>query len=177
MANEGGKDSVAMNKKDKEIVEQFCMLLAKSTSLFEGLRDLPQFCHSHWQSHFGKAFDVYTKLWKFQQEHSLRTSEANYLFEAFQFYSAIRTRNYFNHGGKDEESSLLPKKLRYYARFLVVCLLMNETNLIRDLTKELKRLVNDYTNSENAADHIEWQLVLKEIVSFVEVRSSCESEI
>ena len=25
-------------------------------------RDLPQFCHSHWQSHFGKAFDVYTKV-------------------------------------------------------------------------------------------------------------------
>ncbi|XP_065068851.1 protein SCAI-like isoform X2 [Rhopilema esculentum] len=112
--------------------------------------------------------EIASKIGQLYYHYYLRTSEANYLFEAFQFYSAIRTRNYFNHGGKDEESSLLPKKLRYYARFLVVCLLMNETNLIRDLTKELKRLVNDYTNSENAADHIEWQLVLKEIVSFVE---------
>ena len=38
MANEGGKDSLAINKKEKEIEEQFCMLLAKSTTLFEGLR-------------------------------------------------------------------------------------------------------------------------------------------
>lgn len=32
-------------------------------------RDLPQYGHRQWQSYFGKTFDVYTKLWKFQQQH------------------------------------------------------------------------------------------------------------
>ena len=25
-------------------------------------RDLPQFGHKHWQTHFGKTFDVYTRV-------------------------------------------------------------------------------------------------------------------
>ena len=32
-------------------------------------RDLPQYGHKQWQPYFGKTFDVYTKLWKFQQQH------------------------------------------------------------------------------------------------------------
>ena len=32
-------------------------------------RDLPQYGHKQWQSYFGRTFDVYTKLWKFQQQH------------------------------------------------------------------------------------------------------------
>ncbi|TNN29886.1 Protein SCAI [Liparis tanakae] len=58
-------------------------------------RDLPQYGHKQWQSYFGRTFDVYTKLWKFQQQHSLRTSETSYLNEAFSFYSAIRQRSYY----------------------------------------------------------------------------------
>lgn len=34
-------------------------------------RDLPQYGHKQWQSYFGRTFDVYTKLWKFQQQHRL----------------------------------------------------------------------------------------------------------
>jgi len=120
-----------MDKSEEEVIEQFINLMEKSRNLFDGLRDLPQFCHSHWQSHFGRAFDVYTKLWKFQQENRstldkqynlkrwqigeiaskigqlyyhyyLRTSETNYLFEAYQFYSAIRSRNYFSQDKTEE---------------------------------------------------------------------------
>lgn len=32
-------------------------------------RDLPQYRRKQWQSYFGRTFDVYTKLWKFQQQH------------------------------------------------------------------------------------------------------------
>lgn len=32
-------------------------------------RDLPQYGHKQWQAYFGRTFDVYTKLWKFQQQH------------------------------------------------------------------------------------------------------------
>lgn len=34
-------------------------------------RDLPQYGHNQWQAYFGRTFDVYTKLWKFQQQHRL----------------------------------------------------------------------------------------------------------
>lgn len=34
-------------------------------------RDLPQYGHRQWQAYFGRTFDVYTKLWKFQQQHRL----------------------------------------------------------------------------------------------------------
>lgn len=32
-------------------------------------RDLPQYGHKQWQPYFGRTFDVYTRLWKFQQQH------------------------------------------------------------------------------------------------------------
>lgn len=38
---------------------------------FLSYRDLPQYGHRQWQAYFGRTFDVYTKLWKFQQQHRL----------------------------------------------------------------------------------------------------------
>lgn len=89
---------------------------------------------------------IYTKLWKFQQQHRqildskyglkrwqigeiaskigqlyyhyyLRTSETNYLNEAFSFYSAIRARGYYSKAGKEESPDLMVKKLRYTKAF------------------------------------------------------------
>jgi hypothetical protein len=78
-------------EQDRRIVLEFCHLLEKSKQLFNGLRDLPQYGelinfqpsprdyefliailgHRQWQAYFGRTFDVYTKLWKFQQQHRL----------------------------------------------------------------------------------------------------------
>lgn len=84
--------------KEKKIINEFVYLLDKSKQLFNGLRfvvfhfvlvvpliriynivknfaelfrDLPQYGHknSQWQAYFGRTFDVYTKLWKFQQQN------------------------------------------------------------------------------------------------------------
>ena len=30
---------------------------------------LCQYGHKQWQAYFGRTFDIYTKLWKFQQQH------------------------------------------------------------------------------------------------------------
>ena len=30
---------------------------------------MPQYGHKQWQAYFGRTFDIYTKLWKFQQQH------------------------------------------------------------------------------------------------------------
>lgn len=58
-----------MDDHERKVVLEFCHLLEKSKQLFNGLRDLPQYGHNQWQGYFGRTFDVYTKLWKFQQQH------------------------------------------------------------------------------------------------------------
>ncbi|CAD5114916.1 DgyrCDS3950 [Dimorphilus gyrociliatus] len=156
--------SVEMDDQERKIVNEFCHYLEKSKQLFNGLRDLPQYGHKQWQSYFGRTFDVYTKLWKFQQQNRhvldvkyslkrwqigeiaskigqlyyhyyLRTSETNYLNESFSFYNAIRMRAYYSSANKEERPDLMVKKLRYYARFIVVCLLLKKMKLVRDLVR------------------------------------------
>ncbi|KPM02146.1 hypothetical protein QR98_0005530 [Sarcoptes scabiei] len=182
---------------ENQIVEEFCLLLDKSRQLFNGLRDLHPYGHKQWQPYFGRTFDVYTKLWKFQQQHRqvldskyglkrwqigeiaskigqlyyhyyLRTSETNHLTEAFSFYSAIRSRGYYNKASKEERAELMVKKLRYYARFIVVCLLLKKMKLVRDLIRELSKQIDDYTLTYDPEDQFEWKLVLDEIRSFIE---------
>ncbi|KAL3871080.1 hypothetical protein ACJMK2_039100 [Sinanodonta woodiana] len=159
---------LVMDENEKKIVNEFCHLLEKSKQLFNGLRDLPQYGHKQWQSYFGRTFDVYTKLWKFQQQHSLRTSETNYLNESFSFYSAIRMRAYYSKASKEDRPDLMVKKLRYYARFIVVCLLLKKMKLVRDLVRELAKQIDDYTSTYEPEDQMEWSLVLGEIKAFIE---------
>ncbi|CAH1787122.1 unnamed protein product [Owenia fusiformis] len=182
---------------DKKIINEFCHLLEKSKQLFNGLRDLPQYGHKQWQAYFGRTFDVYTKLWKFQQQHRqildtkyglkrwqigeiaskigqlyyhyyLRTSETNYLNESFSFYSAIRMRAYYSKANKEDRPDLMVKKLRWYARFIVVCLLLKKMKLVRDLVRELGKQIDDYISIYDPEDQLEWTLVLGEIKAFIE---------
>ncbi|XP_037079944.1 protein SCAI-like [Pollicipes pollicipes] len=187
-----------MDEHETKIVNEFCHQLEKSKQLFNGLRDLPQYGHRQWQSYFGKTFDVYTKLWKFQQQHRLvldhkyglkrwqigeiaskigqlyyhyylRTSETNYLNEAYSFYSAIRGRAYYSRMNKeDNRPDMMVKKLRYYARFIVVCLLLKKMKLVKDLVRELGKHVEEYTSTYKPEDQLEWSMVLSEIHSFIE---------
>ncbi|PSN33551.1 Protein SCAI [Blattella germanica] len=179
-----------MAEHERKIVIEFCHLLEKSKQLFNGLRDLPQYGHKQWQAYFGRTFDIYTKLWKFQQQHRqvldtkyglkrwqigeiaskighLRTSETNYLNEAYSFYAAIRGRAYYSRASKEDRSDLMVKKLRYYARFIVVCLLLKKMKLVRDLVIELDKQIVDYTSTYEPDDQLEWSLVLEEIKSFI----------
>uniref|UniRef100_A0A7M4EVI9 Suppressor of cancer cell invasion n=1 Tax=Crocodylus porosus TaxID=8502 RepID=A0A7M4EVI9_CROPO len=167
MSSGGAEDDIP--QAERKTVTDFCYLLDKSKQLFNGLRDLPQYGQKQWQSYFGRTFDVYTKLWKFQQQHRqvldnryglkrwqigeiaskigqlyyhyyLRTSETSYLNEAFSFYSAIRQRSYYSQVNKEDRPELVVKKLRYYARFIVVCLLLNKMDVVKDLVKVTQRL-------------------------------------
>lgn len=64
-------------------------------------------------------------------------------------------------------SDLMVKKLRYYARFIVVCLLLKKMKLVRELVVELDKQIADYTSTYEPDDQIEWNLVLEEIKSFI----------
>ena len=79
--------------------------------------------------------------------NSLRTSETNYLNEAYAFYSAIRTRGYYSKASKEERAELMVKKLRYYARFIVVCLLLKKMKIVRDLVR-VSEIGGDFYLSE-----------------------------
>lgn len=61
------------------------------------------------------------------------------------------------------------KKLRYYARFIVVCLLLNRVDVVRKLMEELTGLVDEYTQAFKPNDAAEWNVVLSEISTFLEV--------
>ncbi|KAI9365026.1 protein SCAI, partial [Pilaira anomala] len=185
---------------NQKLVEEFQYLLEKSQSLFSGLRDLPNTgSHRQWRPYFEKTFEVYTKLWKFQQTHRsilehksnyglkrwevgeiaskigqlyyhyyLRTSETNYLYEAYVFYEAIHDRQYFKDILEVKNSALMIKKMRYYARFIIVCLLLNKDENVRQLISELEGLIEEYTKSFKPPDAKEWQMVLEEINTFTE---------
>lgn len=58
-----------LDEDERKIVGEFVHLLEKSKQLFNGLRDLPSHGHKQWQGYFGRTFDIYTKLWKFQQQN------------------------------------------------------------------------------------------------------------
>lgn len=190
-----------MDDHERKVVLEFCHLLEKSKQLFNGLRDLPQYGHKQWQGYFGRTFDIYTKLWKFQQQHRtildtkyglkrwqigeiaskigqlyyhyyLRTSETSYLHEAYSFYAAIRGRAYYSRAAKEDRSDLMVKKLRYYARFIGVCLHLNRMKLVRELVQELDAQIADYTSTYEPDDQFEWNLVLNEIKAFVKAESA-----
>lgn len=116
---------------------------------------------------------VYSKLWKFQQENRhqlvdvglkrweigeiasrigqlyynyyLRTSDAKFLSESYIFYEAILIRDYFKDNDKD--ASLANKQLRYCARFIVICLLLNRREMVHSLVRQLRSLVDEFTRT------------------------------
>jgi len=67
-------------------------------------------------------------------------------------------------------SALLIKELRYYARFIVVCLLLEKMSFAKELAGELTQMINDYVKHMKPHEMQEWQLVLQEITLFLQVR-------
>lgn len=134
------------NALERSPVEEYRYYLDKSQQLFAGLRELPN-TGRNWQPYFQRTFEVFTKLWKHQQQHRailestyslkryeigelaskigqlyyhyyLRTSETNYLYESYTFYEAIDSRMYFKDVLETQQPALMIRKLRYYAVFI-----------------------------------------------------------
>lgn len=101
----------------------------------------------------------------------MRTSDTAYLNEAYSFYQAIRGRSYYTRASKEDRCDLMVKKLRYYARFIVVCLLLKKMALVKDLIGELDRQIVDYGNAYDPEDQMEWAVVVNEVKAFVHAES------
>ncbi|KAK9911520.1 hypothetical protein M0R45_035421 [Rubus argutus] len=160
------------------------------------IRELPYYHRNRheYDAYFYKVFKVYTQLWKFQQENRqklvdaglrrseigeiasriaqlylgqyMRTSEASYLSEAYIFYEAILSREYFKEG-MFQDLSLANKQLRFISRFLMVCLLLNRREMVQQLLHQLKVLVDECKRTFQETDFKEWKLVIQEIGRFL----------
>ncbi|CAI5460615.1 unnamed protein product [Closterium sp. Yama58-4] len=176
------------------VAEQYRALLEKAYGKFARLRELPLYGRQRWEAHFHKAFSVYSRLWRFQQEHRarlvemglkrweigeiasrigqlyynyyLRTGDASYLLEAFIFYDAIHRREYFREAAR-VEAAVAHKQLRWLARFTVVCVLLGRRDMLRHLLWQLRMAVDDYSRSFQASDAVEWKGVVHEAVRFL----------
>jgi len=121
-------------------------------------------------TYFYKVFKLYTQLWKFQQENRqklveagirrweigeiasrigqlyfgqyMQTSDANYLSESYIFYEAILTREYFKEG-MFQDVNIANKQLRFLARFIMVCLVLNRREMVHQLVNQIKVLVDE----------------------------------
>lgn len=178
----------------EDVSSNFRALVENADRKFARVRDLPAFGRA--QSHyFQKVFKAYMKLWNYQQSHRsklvesglnrweigeiasrigqlyfsqyMRTSEARFLLEAFVFYEAILKRSYFDEAqGKDLGARF--KELRFYARFLLVSLIVDRKQMLLHLADKLRLLVDHSISNFRETNFKEWRLVVQEITRFIE---------
>ncbi|KAK6919864.1 Protein SCAI [Dillenia turbinata] len=174
--------------------EVYWSMVDQADKKFSKIRDLPCYDRHRYDLYFFKAFKVYTQLWKFQQENRqklveaglkrweigeiasriaqlyygqyLRTSEASYLSESYIFYEAIFSREYFKEG-MFQDLNLANKQLRFLARFLMVCLVLNRREMVHQLVSQLKLLVDECKRTFQETDFREWKQVAQEILRFL----------
>ncbi|KAH7566872.1 hypothetical protein JRO89_XS08G0247200 [Xanthoceras sorbifolium] len=179
-----------------DVVSQtFRALVESADRKFGRVRDLPLHANRSQNHHcFHKVFKAYMRLWKYQQENRtklvesglnrweigeiasrigqlyfnqyMRTSEARFIVEAYVFYEAILSRRYFE-GVKVKELGVRFKELRFYARFLLVSLILNRTDMLNLLVDRFTHLVDDCKSNFRETNFREWKLVVQEIVRFM----------
>ncbi|CAH9088273.1 unnamed protein product [Cuscuta epithymum] len=181
---------------DEVVTRTFRELVERAEKKFARVRDLPPYDGGAPAGHyFHKVFKSYMRLWKYQQENRsklvesglqrweigdiasrigqlyfsqyVRTSEARFLLESYIFYEAILNRNYFD--GSRTNRSVRFKELRFYARFLMVSLILNRYEMVEQLVERFKALVDDSKASFPGTNFKEWKLVVNEIVRFTKV--------
>ncbi|KAH7692857.1 Protein SCAI protein [Dioscorea alata] len=189
---------MAANPSSIPITELFWSLLDKADRKFSLLRDLPSFSRNRNDLDFHKAFKIYTQLWKMQQEHRQklidaglkrwevgelasriaqlyygqyqRTSDSSFLSEAFIFYEAILSREYFRDASSSSpDPALANKQLRFLARFLIVCLLLGRRDMVSRLANQLRVVLDECKKNFQETDFKEWKHVVQEIFRFMKV--------
>ena len=113
--------------------------------------------------------DIASKIGQLFYFYYLRTSNITSLNESYIFYEAIRGRQYFksSRAKPEQRMTVLQKKLRFYARFVVVLLLKNYRALVWTLLGELTRLVEEYKTLDAFGDAGEWTNVIQELTTFL----------
>ncbi|EFJ39980.1 hypothetical protein VOLCADRAFT_108388 [Volvox carteri f. nagariensis] len=148
------------------------------------------------QSLFHKAFDSFSRLWQFQlgnraalletglqrsdlgaiankigqlyYNYYLRSGDTGALLESYTFYDAVHTRQYFTTAaGAAPDPAAAARQMRFYARFVVVCLFLNRREEAMQLLQELQASVSSYILQYSSPEAQEWQLVVNEVSSLM----------
>lgn len=181
-------------EQQEDIPTKFRTLVESAERKFSKVRDTPSYERTP-NHYFPKVFKSYMKLWNFQQKNRsklvesglqrweigeiasrigqlyfvqyMRTSEARFLLESYIFYEAILNRSYF--GGAVKDRALRFKELRFYARFLLVSLILNRWEMVKILLDRFKDLVDDSKAKFPDTTFKEWKVVMQEMVRFMKV--------
>ncbi|CAK8578772.1 unnamed protein product [Lathyrus sativus] len=176
-------------------LQTFRALVENADHKFARVRDAPAYGRVNQNHFFHKVFKAYTRLWKYQQENRaklvqcglkrweigeiasrigqlyfgqyMRASETRFLVEAYVFYEAILSRRYFEGSeGSSKDLGVRSKELRFYARFLLVSLILNRTEMVKYLMDRFVALVDDCKSTFRDTNFKEWKQVVQEIVRF-----------
>lgn len=72
-----------------------------------------------------------------------------------------RSRSYFAQAATD--ANLAIKQLRYFARFIIICLLLNRREEVWQLLQEFQALISSYIMKYSPPDAAEWRSVIAEV--------------
>ncbi|KAI3824473.1 hypothetical protein L1987_05933 [Smallanthus sonchifolius] len=178
-----------------DVPRKFRELVESAERKFSKVRDAPAYGRAP-NHYFPKVFKAYTKLWDYQQKNRsklvesglqrweigeiasrigqlyfmqyMRTSEARFLLESYIFYEAILNRGYFE-GFALKDRGLRFKELRFYARFLLVSLILNRWEMVKLLLDRFKALLDDCKAKFPDTIFKEWKVVMQEMVRFMKV--------
>ncbi|MEW5313968.1 MAG: hypothetical protein WDW38_005498 [Sanguina aurantia] len=108
---------------------------------------------------------IASKIGQLYYNFYLRNAETRYLLESYTFYQAIHSRHYF----QDASNNLLLacKELHFFARYIVVCLLLNKREDAYSLLQEFQAQVTSYLMKYKPQDAAEWQAVVTEVDVFL----------
>ncbi|XP_074308477.1 uncharacterized protein LOC141643289 [Silene latifolia] len=179
---------------DHDPTHQFRALVEKAGRKFARVRDLPAYGPGPGTTRYmAKVFKSYMRVWRYQQEHRaelvgsglqrweigdiasriaqlyfgqyMRTSEARFLLESYVFNEAVLNRRYFQSAGAD--LGVRYKELRFYARFLLVALILSKRSMVAVLVDRFTTLVKETSALVRESNLKEWKIVVQEIVRFV----------
>ncbi|XP_045824568.1 protein SCAI isoform X1 [Trifolium pratense] len=184
-----------MSEDNDLTLQTFRALVENADHKFARVRDVPAYGRVNQNHFFHKVFKAYTRLWKYQQENRakliqsglkrweigeiasrigqlyfgqyMRASETRFLVEAYVFYEAILSRRYFEGSeASSKDLGVRSKELRFYARFLLVSLILNRTEMVKHLMDRFVALVDDCKSTFRDTNFKEWKQVVQEIVRF-----------
>ncbi|XP_027365535.1 protein SCAI isoform X1 [Abrus precatorius] len=187
-----------MSENNDLALQTFRALVENADRKFARVRDVPAYGRVSQNHFFHKVFKAYTRLWKYQQENRvklvqcglkrweigeiasrigqlyfgqyMRTSECRFLVEAYVFYEAILSRRYFQGSEASiKDLGVRSKELRFYARFLLVSVILNRTEMVKHLMECFVALVEDCKSNFRETNFKEWKQVVQEIVRFTQV--------
>ncbi|XP_020581308.1 LOW QUALITY PROTEIN: protein SCAI homolog [Phalaenopsis equestris] len=125
----------------------------------------------------GEIASRIAQLYYFQYQ---RTSDSGNLAESYVFYEAILTREYFRDSAAaaagappmPPDPPLANKQLRFFARFLIVCLVLGRRDMVSQLANHLRMLVDESRRSFQEIEYKEWKHVVQEIFRFLKLDTS-----